>query len=290
MAQPFLDLRDVCPVFEGVGCRRGAKGVGSEGFHGNADGLGVVHHDVPVDRVAGEGLFEVPVGATDRSEEGSLGVIPVSGGIEVVLDEAKGPRVDGRVAELPALSMHGECHDAPALDKVLHLEGAEFRSAQAVVEKDGEDGSVAFPLEGRRVRSVEELAGLVVGNRRGLAFVGPFGGPLHAVDRVDGDGVLLAEVIEEVGERGELPANRRRGEGLLFEGFPPGDDVGSIHHPELGELLDADELHELADVVPVGASRVGVRDVREPLRLGRNVGEPLKLSPGEHPFLGCLRR
>ena len=204
MPQPFLDLSDISTVFEGVGGRRGTKGVGAEGFHGDADGFGVVHHDVPVDRVAGEGFFEVPVGTPDWSEEGSRVVIPMSRGIEVVLDEAKGPWVDGRVAELSALSMHCECHDAPALDEVLDLEGAEFRPAQAVVEKDGKDGSVAFPLEGRWVRSVEELSGLVVGNRRGLAFVGPFGGPLHAVDRVDGDGVLLAEVIEEVGERGDF--------------------------------------------------------------------------------------
>jgi hypothetical protein len=105
------------------------------------------------------------------------------------------------------------------LDEVLDLQGAQFGPAQAVVEENGEDGPVALALERLGVRSTEELAGLVVGDGRCLALVGPFGGPLHPVDRVDGDGVLLAEVIEEVGERGELPANRRRGEGLLFESF-----------------------------------------------------------------------
>ena len=289
MAQPFLDLRDVRSIFEGVGRGGSPEGVGTERFDGDADGLGVVHHDVPVDGVRRQSALQLSIRPIDRPEQRAFPILSVSNGIEIVLDQAEGLRMHGQVAELSAFSVDREGHYAPALHEVLDLEGSKFCAAQTVVEEKSQDSPVAFPLQGGRVRSAEELACLVVGDGRCLAFVGTFGWPLDTMDRVDGDGVLLAEVVEEVGERGELPANRGRGEGLLFEGFSPGNDVGPVHHPELGELLDAHELHELADVVSVGPAGVRVGDVGEPLCFGRNVGEPLELRPGEHPFLRWLR-
>jgi len=110
------------------------------------------------------------------------------------------------------------------------------------------------------------------------------------MDRVDDDGVLLAEVIEEVGERGELPADSRRSHLLFLQRFAPGDDVGSGHDTKIGEVLDADELHELPNVVPIGPAGVGVGDVGEPFRLWRDVGQTLELRLGDETLFWGLAR
>ena len=52
-------------------------------------------------------------------------------------------------------------------------------------------------------RRVEQFAGLVIAERRRLAFAAFRLGPLDAFDRVMGDGVFLAEIFEQRGERGE---------------------------------------------------------------------------------------
>lgn len=88
---------------------------------------------------------------------------------------------------------------------------------------------------------------------------------------VDDDGVLFAEVIEEVRQCGELSTNRCGGHALALQRFTPCDDVRSSDDSEVGEVLDADEPHELPNVVAVGPPGMGVGDVGEPLGLGRNV-------------------
>ena len=57
MAEPLLDFRDVGPVFESVGgCSRPER-VGAKGLDADADGFRVMHHHVPVHRIARERLL-----------------------------------------------------------------------------------------------------------------------------------------------------------------------------------------------------------------------------------------
>jgi len=152
MAQPFLDLRDVGPVFEGVsGCRRSER-VGAKGLDADADGFRVVHHHVPVHRIAGQGFLQVSIGSSHRPEKGAFGVGTVPGGVEVVLDQGESFGMHGGVAELPTLAVDGKGHDSSALNEMLDLESAEFCPAQAVVEENGENGAVPFALERGGVR------------------------------------------------------------------------------------------------------------------------------------------
>jgi hypothetical protein len=52
---------------------------------------------------------------------------------------------------------------------------------------------------------------------------------------------------------------------------------------ELLGPLNAGKAHEVANGVFIGAPRVGIADVGEPLDLGRHVGQPVKLGGGQKP-------
>ena len=197
------------------------------------------------------------------------------------MDQGQGLGMNRWVAEFPTLTMDGERHDAPALHEVFNFQGAEFSATQTVVEEDGENGSVPLALERGGVGGIEQLASLFVGDGRGFAFIGPFSRPFDAVNGIDNDSVLFAEVIEEVGQRGEFPANRGRRHTLFLQRLAPGDDVGSSDDSEVGEVLDANELHELPDVIAVGPPGVGVGDVGEPFGLRRHIAEALELGLGD---------
>ena len=281
MTQPFLHLRDVGSVFERVRCCGCSERVRSEGIDADADRFRVVHHHVPVHRIAGQRLLQLPIRPAHWPEEGTLGIRPMPGGIEVVLDQGEGFRVHRGVAELSTLAVHREGHDPTALHKVFNLQGAQFRPTEAVVEEDSEYRPVSLAFEGRGVRSVEELPSLLVRDGGRFPFIRPFGGPFDTVDRVDNDGVFLAQVVEQVGQSGELPADGCRSHRLVLQRLAPGNDVGSGDDAEVSEVLDANKLHELPNIVPVGPASVGVGDVRKPLRLGRDVGEALKLCLGD---------
>ena len=81
----------------------------------------------------------------------------------------------------------------------------------------------------------------------------------------------------ERAESGELPANRGRRQGLFLQRLAPGDDMRSGDDAEIGEVLDANELHEPPDVIAVGPTGIGVGDVGEPFGLRRQVPEALEL-------------
>ena len=91
---------------------------------------------------------------------------------------------------------------APArVPEILDLELAQLLAPQRVVEQRRQDGAVALALmvsvAGRR----EQLAGLMVADRRRLAFAAFGLRPLDAFDRVVGDGVLVAEIFEQRRQR-----------------------------------------------------------------------------------------
>ena len=186
-----------------------------------------------------------------------------------------------RIAELPSLTMDSQRHDATTLHEVFDFQGAEFSSAQAMIEEDSQNGAVPLALERGWVGGIEQLARLLVGDGRGFALISPFSRPFDAMNGVDNDSVLFAEVLKKVGECGELPANRGRGHAFFLQRLAPGDDVGTSDDAKIGEVLDADELHELPNIIAVGPPGIGVGDVGEPFGLGRHVAEALELGLGD---------
>jgi hypothetical protein len=206
------------------------------------------------------------------------------------LDQRESFGVYRRVAKLTSFPVYGERHDATPLDKVFDLQGTQFCPPEPVVEEDCENCPVPFALERGGVWGVKKLAGLLVRNRRRFSLIRPLGRSFDTMHRIDDDGVLFAEVIEEVRKRGKLSTNRRGSHGFVFQRLAPGDDVRSSDDAEVGEVLDANELHELPNIVPVGSAGVGIGDVGEPLSLGGNVGEALKLGLGDETLFWRLER
>ena len=139
-------------------------------------------------------------------------------------------------------------------------------------------------LERVRRRRLQQLARLGVAERRRAAFIAVRHRPLHAVDRIAGDGVALAEVIEQRGQGRELApdAGGRQLAGLQV--LAPGDDMGAGDGAQLRGPAQPGEGRELAHVDFVGPAGFGIGDVGEPFELGRNVGEVAVLGRRQRPL------
>ena len=107
-------------------------------------------------------------------------------------------------------------------------------------------------------RRIEQLAGLGITEGRRAAFVVVGDWPLDAVDRIAGDRVALAEIIEQGRERRELAADAGRGERTGLEVLAPGDDVGASDGAQLGDAAQAGEGDELLDIDLVGPAKTFV--------------------------------
>ena len=107
-----------------------------------------------------------------------------------------------------------------------------------------EDGAVALALDRVLPRRFEQLARLVIADRRRLAFAAFRPWPLDAFDRVMGDGVLLAQILEQRGERGQPVPDGRAAESALPQRVAPGDDVGARHGAKLLRPDDAGEAQK----------------------------------------------
>ena len=114
--------------------------------------------------------------------------------------------------------------------------------------------------------------------------------PLDAFDRVVGDGVLLAEIFEQRGQRGQPVPDRRAAEPAPAQLVAPGDQMRAGHGAEFFRTADAGEAHEVLHRVFVGAAGVRVADVGEPFDLGRHVGEFLELGGGQQPVMPSTAR
>jgi hypothetical protein len=88
-------------------------------------------------------------------------------------------------------------HAAARVAEIRYLELAELFPPQRVVEQCRQDRAVAFGLDGFLRRRRERLARLMIANRRCRAFAALGFWPLDAFDRVMGDGVLFAEILEQ---------------------------------------------------------------------------------------------
>jgi hypothetical protein len=96
--------------------------------------------------------------------------------------------------------------------EILHFQLAQLFAAQRVEQQRRENGAVALALDRILLRRFEQVACLVVADRRRLAFAAFGPRPLDAFDRVVGDGVLLTEIFEQRRQRGQPVPDRRAAE------------------------------------------------------------------------------
>ena len=114
------------------------------------------------------------------------------------------PGCSGRYRVLPPLPDTLRCGTplrACRKSLTLSLHSSSRRSAWN--KQRGQDGAVALALDRVVLRGIEQLARLVIAEGRGLAFAAFRLRPLDAFDRVMGDGVLVAQIFEQRGERGQ---------------------------------------------------------------------------------------
>ena len=128
-----------------------------------------------------------------------------------------GARMQRQIARLAALAGDFQVRHAFArVAEILHPEFAHFLAPQRVEQQRRQDGAVALALDGVRVGRGEQVARLMIADRRRLAFAAFGLRPLDAFDRVVGDGVLLAEIFEQRGSEASRcrivapPSSRRR--------------------------------------------------------------------------------
>ena len=94
VAQPLLHLGNVGAVRQGVGRGGGPQRMDAEALHRRVDAhlLAVAPDDVLVDRGRVERLGERAGGVVfDRPEQRSRPVVPMPGGVEIGLDQPRGP-------------------------------------------------------------------------------------------------------------------------------------------------------------------------------------------------------
>ena len=164
---------------------------------------------------------------------GPDGIGGVAGERQVFLDQSLREHMDGYKADFAALALDPKMQHPLTALHVLNAQAAEFLTADAVIEQGGEDGAIADALERIVGRRVEQLAGLGITQCWRAAFVVVGHWPLDAVDRIAGDGVVLAEIIEQGRERRELAADAGRGELAGLEVLAPGDHVSAGDGPQL---------------------------------------------------------
>lgn len=155
-------------------------------------------------------------------------------------------------------------HNAVPTLQVAHAEAAQFLAAQPVVEQGGQDGAVAHALARVGDGGLEQGQGLRVAQGGRGSFVHVSARALDAIDRVPGDGVAFAQIVEQRRERRELPPARRPGQVSSFEGLAPGDDMRPGDRAEPSRAGEPGEGDEVADVGLVGAPGLSVGEVGQP--------------------------
>ena len=211
--------------------------------------------------------------------------VAMSGPRQILLDRPLRGRVDRDKADLVALAVDPEMHDALTAVQVPDPEPAELLAADAVIEQGGENGAVAHALERVGRRRFQQLARLTVAKRRRAAFIAIGHRPLDAVDRVAGDGIALAEVIEQRRQRRELAPDRGGLQFAPFQVAAPVDDMGSGNRAQFAVIVQSGIGNKLAHIDFVGAPGFAIGDIGQPFFLGRHIGEALEVAAGQRLFL-----
>lgn len=139
-------------------------------------------------------------------------------------------------------------NDPLALVHVLRPQLEELLEAQAVKKERGQNCPIPLALEGVHWRGGQQHPRLAVADGRRLALIHIRFGSLHTIDGVGGDGVLLAQIIEEAGQGGELAPDGGRLQRPGLQTFAPREHVGSRHVPKFLRCGDPDEPYEFANI------------------------------------------
>ena len=184
----------------------------------------------------------------ERAEQRAVLILAVPGGVEVIVDQRVGAGVQRQIPRFFALAGDLQVrHAPPRVSEVLDLQLAQLLAPQRVKQQRRQDGAVALFLHrflaggGVLAGSHEQIAGLVVAERRRLAFAALGPGPLDAFDRVVSDRVVLAEILEERRQRGQAMPDRGAALDVFAqrEVVAPGDDVRPGHDTEIRQGADA---------------------------------------------------
>src|SRR3954447_8871447 len=103
-------------------------------------------------------------------------------------------------------------HTLAGVPEVPNLELAQFFAPQRMEQQRRQDRAVALAADAIVGWCVEQLARLMIAKSRCLAFAAFRLRPLDAFDRVMCDGVLLAQIFEQRGDRFEPVPDRAAAE------------------------------------------------------------------------------
>ncbi|MBV9704205.1 MAG: hypothetical protein JO163_15855 [Methylobacteriaceae bacterium] len=98
------------------------------------------------------------------------------------------------------------------MSKIPDLQLASFLAAQGLEQQLRQDRTITLALDGILAGRREQLARLMIADRRRLAFAALGLRPLDAFGRIVGDGILLAEMLEQRGERRQTVSDGRAAE------------------------------------------------------------------------------
>jgi hypothetical protein len=226
---------------------------------------------VRVHRAARVALLAVVM---QRSKQWAVTVGRVPGGVQIGTQPRGGLWVDRQGIAPAALADDAERVKAPVLVQIPNRQAGDLGPPQTNLQTNGENGTVAQPFDRRLVRRVEHLARVGLRERQCRTFVTVDRRPLDLRHRIFCHVAMADQVLEQAGQRGETPADRRwRGAlGLAHRAFP-GDDGTVIDPPQLLSRGDAERRHEVAHVEPVGAAGAGTLLTAEPDFFFRDVGE-----------------
>ena len=110
------------------------------------------------------------------------------------------------------------------------------------------------------IDAVEELAGLVRGQHRGLAACDDMLGPAHRMRRIDGEDLADDEPVEQHADRREVLLDGRLG-GRRLQRLDVGGDMHRLDIDELANAVLLDPSEERADGPIISQARVPVADV-----------------------------
>src|SRR3954462_26112 len=159
-------------------------------------------------------------------------------------------------------------HAFADMAEVLHLQLAQFLASQRMEKQRRENGAVALAANAVVGWCVEQLARLMIAKSRGLALAAFRLRPLDAFDRVMRDGVLLAQIFEQRGNRGEPVPDRAAAETAPHQVVAPGDEMRARDGAKLFRPHDAGEAHEVLYRVLIDATRMRIAEIGEPLDFG----------------------
>ena len=94
-------------------------------------------------------------------------------------------------------------------------------------------------------------------------------------------------MLEQGSQRRQLSANGGAGQRFFLQGFAPGQNMGPGDGPKILRPIDADKLHEAAQVIFIGAPRLRIIDIGEPFDRRRHIAQLVILRGGQNRDFRC---